>query len=108
MDWLRHRGKQGILSRSGKGLVLLFLFASVLTLANSATLHRTLHANATAPDHHCVVTLLANGQVDVSSSVATAAAPSTLVILAIFADLSCETGICFNLPLSRGPPALLS
>src|SRR5690349_236121 len=88
MDRLRHRGKQGILSKSGKGAVLLALFVSVLALANSATLHQAIHPNAAAPDHHCVVTLLANGQVDVCSGAVAAVGPSALFISFLVPDYS--------------------
>ena len=87
---------------------MLCLFASVLALANSATLHQALHPNATAPDHQCVVTLLANGQVDVCSGVATALPPTSVLVSFVLPAFSFETGTSFNLPLSRGPPALLS
>jgi len=91
-----------------KGLLLLGLFLSVLGLASSPTLHGTFHPTASNPDHHCVVTLLTSGQVEVSAGVAAVIAPAVFLISGVFRDPSFQTEVSFNLPLSRGPPALLS
>jgi hypothetical protein len=108
MSWLQHKGSKGMLGKSAKGVVLLALFLSVLALANSTALHSALHLNATAPDHHCAVTLLASGQVDLSSPASPIIGPVEVLVSFVFADHSFPSGPSFNLPLSRGPPALLS
>lgn len=108
MQWLRHEGKKGRFGRSIKGLVLLGLFLSVMGLASSAALHKAFHPNASNADHHCVVTLLTSGQVEVSAGAAAATGPPVLLVSSILQDTSFYTAVSFNLPLSRGPPALLS
>ena len=49
---------------------LAFLLTGILLLSSgaipSASLHKLLHADADHPDHSCVFTLLAHGQVDVA------------------------------------------
>ncbi len=107
MQWLRHQGKKGLFGISFKGLFLLGLFLSLVGLASSTGLHKTFHPNASNPDHHCVVTLLASGHVEVSAGVAAVIAPNVFLISSVFLDPSFQTGVSFNLPLSRGPPALL-
>ena len=108
MQWLRHRRRKGPFDRSFKGLLLLGLFLSVVGLASSSGLHKTFHPNASNPDHHCVVTLLSSGQVELSAGMAAVVAPVVFQISSVFLDPSYETEVSFNLPLSRGPPALLS
>jgi hypothetical protein len=108
MQWLRHRGRKGPFGRSFKGLVLLGLFISVMGLASSSGLHKAFHPNASKADHHCVVTLLTSGQVEVSAGMAPVIGPDLLLISSVFREPSFRTEVSFNLPLSRGPPALLS
>ena len=55
--------------RSSRPFCALFLLALFLTLqlfASSSELHHKLHSDANSPDHHCALTLLTHGQVDVS------------------------------------------
>jgi hypothetical protein len=108
MKWLRHGGKQGFVGRQAIGVLLLGVFLSVLAMASSQVLHHALHANAAKSDHHCAVTLLASGQVEASSGAVVASAAPAFVILFVVPDHFFESGVTFNLPLSRGPPALLS
>ena len=87
---------------------MLGLFLSVLGLASSTTLHGTFHPNASDPDHHCVVTLLTSGQVEVSAGMAAVIVPAVFLVSCVFREPSFQAEVSFNLPLSRGPPALLS
>jgi len=43
-------------------LLCLLLFLTLQIFAASGALHRALHADAAAADHHCAITLLAQGQ----------------------------------------------
>jgi len=103
-----HRGKNGCFGRSLKGLILLGLFLFVMGLASSVGLHRAFHPNASSPDHHCVVTLLTSGHVGASVGMAAVAAPTIALVSPVFPEPSFQAEVSFNLPLSRGPPALLS
>jgi len=62
-----------ILQRSKFGKtasVLLALFVLLLSaLASSPSLHKLIHADAGAPDHECVISLFANGQVSSAPAV---------------------------------------
>jgi len=108
MHWLRHKGEKAALGKSAKGVVLLGLLLSVLALANYSALHKAFHPNASNADHHCAVTLLASGQVEASSAAAAMPAPPVFLISFVLREPSFEAAPSFNLPLSRGPPALLS
>jgi len=52
-------------SRSLWALSLLALFLTLQLFAGSGALHRAIHSDAGSPNHHCVITLLTQGQVDV-------------------------------------------
>jgi len=43
----------------------LLLFLVLQVFGASGTLHQSLHAEANSPDHHCALTLLTHGQVNV-------------------------------------------
>jgi len=88
--------------------VLLGLFLSVLAMATSATLHKVVHPNAAQADHSCAVTMLASGQVESApSGAAVPELPLVPMVVSLF-EVSSPSVVSFNLPLSRGPPALLS
>ena len=72
-------------SRSLWAVLLLALFLSLQLFAGSGSLHRVLHSDAGSPDHHCVITLLTQGQVNVP------------VVLGIW--LAFATALIFSLPL---------
>jgi hypothetical protein len=108
MPLLRKFSRKGLFSKRTQGVLLLALFLSLLALANSAALHTALHPNATSADHHCAVTLLSSGQVQAGTVTVLCPVPPTVVIGLVFVSPSFEAGASFNLPLSRGPPALLS
>lgn len=94
--------------RQLSGVVLLGLFLSVLAMATSATLHRVVHPNATRTDHSCAATMLASGQVEAAVSVVASPAIPLVPVVAVLIEFSSPSVASFNLPLSRGPPALLS
>jgi len=55
---LRNRG-----SPRWGALLCLALFLTLQCFATSGALHRVLHSDSAAPSHHCVITLLSQGQV---------------------------------------------
>ena len=95
-------------SKQLKSVVLLGLFLSVLAMATSATLHKVVHPNATRSDHSCAATLLASGYVEAAASMTAAPAVPLVPVVANLFEVSSPSIASFNLPLSRGPPALLS
>jgi hypothetical protein len=102
MTWLALRNRN---SRRVCAAVSLILFLALQTVAASTTLHRALHADALAPDHHCVIALVAQGQVDVPTllSVVIAFVGTLLFCLppvrsAIVSSVDCR------LAPSRAPP----
>ena len=90
------------------GVALLGLFLSIVAIASSATLHKVVHPNAGKTDHSCAATMLASGQVDSAPSVAALATIPLVPIVVTLFEFSSPSVASFNLPLSRGPPALLS
>ncbi len=107
MSWLRLTVLRRLASRRAKAALLLGLFLCVLGPATSATLHKAIHPNATQPDHHCAATLLASGQVDAAATATVLPAISLIALAANSFEVSRPAVPSFNLPLSRGPPALL-
>jgi hypothetical protein len=51
-------------SRRWWAAVCLALFLTLQLFAASSSLHRALHPDAAAPSHHCVITLLSQGQLN--------------------------------------------
>jgi|SRR5882724_3068065 len=108
MSWLQLTGLSRAAGKRAKAALLLGLLLSVLGMVTSTTLHKVVHPNANKADHYCAVTLLASGQVDAASSVVSQPAVSLIPVLANRFEVSSVAVASFNLPLSRGPPALLS
>ena len=46
----------------------LLLFVVLQVFASSGPLHRLIHHDADSPDHHCAITLLAQGQAQTTGS----------------------------------------
>ena len=67
----------GLLRAGAVGALLLFLF--VLALNVSPQLHLAFHHDSDEGQHHCAVTLLHSGQVDVPALAETAIAPQILL-----------------------------
>src|SRR5262245_30969668 len=61
MTWLALRNRS---SRQVCAMVSLLLFLTLQVFAASAELHRAIHADASAPNHHCVIASVADGHVD--------------------------------------------
>ena len=105
---LPQRGWKRLEHKRAKALLLLSLFFSVFAMANFATLHQLVHADAASAEHHCAATLLASGQIDAPSGITALVAPALPIAFLIFLDVPAPAGISFNVPLTRGPPAVLS
>jgi len=77
-------------------------------LAVSPSLHEQLHTDANSPQHQCVVTLFAHGQVDSASVEVSAPVPVVAVEITpqiIFSVFSPAIG---DLPAGRAPPVSVS
>jgi hypothetical protein len=88
--------------------VVLMLYVVLATFAASPALHQAIHSDATNPDHHCAITLLAHGQIEMPDcNPSVYLAPSSYVC-APLVEFSVSSGIVELLPPGRGPPALFS
>jgi hypothetical protein len=108
MRSIRKMLKQGSNWSRALAAVLLLLFLSLSALSASPALHEKLHSDARNPDHHCAITLLTHGHVDVpfcDNPICLALNPGSY---APSFDLSvCGDAIEF-LPPGRGPPAVFA
>jgi hypothetical protein len=86
-------------------LVALVLFVTLQVFAASGPLHKAIHADATAPNHHCVITLLTHGQVNAPAALPGLVAFAAALIFclppfnpAVFSSFD------YRLSPSRAPP----
>jgi hypothetical protein len=87
---------------------LLGLFLSVWGMAQFQTLHKALHCDADHPDHHCAVTLLSSGLVDLADGPPQTVAYTFTAVVETFPAAGLAPSGVALLPFSRGPPALLA
>jgi hypothetical protein len=86
-------------------LPCLALFLVLEIFAGSGVLHKSIHADSAAPGHHCVITLLAQGQVH-----APAAALGWVAFVSVFlfclplTRAALVSSFVYRLCPSRGPP----
>jgi hypothetical protein len=96
---------------AGKGVASalgLAIFLFLQTLAAAPVLHQLFHDNAGQPDHHCAVTLLAQGQIDVAAVSIFAALPSSLLAEAPGHQSPILIAADYRLLPGRGPPSFLA
>jgi hypothetical protein len=84
--------------------VLLVFLLFLLSLASAPRLHQELHSDADSPNHHCVVTLFANGQVDVASVEVPLPVPQSVGVPIVHAPVFLFASKDYRLSPSRGPP----
>jgi hypothetical protein len=100
--WLALRNPE---SRRAWALLSLVLFLTLQIFGASTTLHQAVHADATAPSHHCVITLFAQGQVTAPGALAAAVA---FIAVLLFCLLPFRTAVLssldYRLSPSRAPP----
>ena len=92
----------GLLRAGVLGALLLFLF--VLALSVSPQLHHAFQHDSEEGQHHCAVTLLHSGQVNVPAPAETAIAPQTWVELPPPEAVSVSSANVELLPAGRAPP----
>ena len=108
MNWFGLAGMSRAAGRRAGAALLLGVFLTVLGLATSAQAHQVFHPTANQPDHHCAATMLASGKVDAAPVAVVVPVPTSVLLVVVRVEISSPSVPSFNLPLSRGPPALLS
>jgi hypothetical protein len=94
--------------RRGKGLFSLLalgLYLFVSALASSSELHRFVHHDADSPQHHCIATVLANGQVDTLPTVVLVPVPVVALAEPPLVEFLPSTSVRSWLPPGRAPPS---
>lgn len=92
-------------SRSLWSLLLLALFLSVQLFAGSGSLHQVIHSNANSPDHHCVLTLLTQGQVNLPVVLGLwLAFAMTLIFSLPLLQATVQSSLDLRLAPGRAPP----
>ena len=83
----------------------LVLFVALQVFAASGNLHKAIHSDATAPGHHCVITLLTHGQVNapVVSGIWVAFVAALIFILPLVQS-AVLSSFDYRLSPSRAPP----
>jgi hypothetical protein len=92
-------------SRRFWAAICLALFLTLQLFAASGSLHRAIHSDASAPSHHCVITLLSQGQLntpEVFTSGLVFVAALLFFLPPLHATLS--SSIDYRLSPSRAPP----
>jgi hypothetical protein len=85
--------------------ICLALFLTLQLFAASSSLHQAIHSDASAPSHHCVITLLSQGQL-ITPEVFTGGLVFVAALLFILPSLHATLSSSFDYRLSpsRGPP----
>jgi hypothetical protein len=93
--------------RAVAALVLL-LYGALLSFAILPELHEKLHSSAKHVDHHCAITLIAGGQIEVSGC--DNLLPPAPTFHLVSSEVDCPAGFCrFELlPPGRAPPSIFS
>jgi hypothetical protein len=84
--------------------VVLFLDA----MAACPALHEMIHQDAGKADHHCAVTIFAQGKVESATCETIIPEPTVLIETAQYFTFSIFRPAIENLPQGRAPPALSS
>jgi hypothetical protein len=82
----------------------LLLYLAVLALQISPALHRHLHHDSEDRNHHCVVTVLRDGYLAVTSPDAVITGPATAIKFALVGLISVTSSFLEQLPDGRAPP----
>jgi hypothetical protein len=88
-------------------LLCLALFLFLQTLATAPALHQHLHKDAAKAEHHCAVTLIAQGKFNFSTTTISVVLPSTIVSEIEASSASVPVAVEYRLLPVRGPPSLL-
>jgi hypothetical protein len=101
----KHRIFHGA-AKSALAGFLVFLLLGLAALAASPRLHELIHTDAGAPEHHCVVTLFAGGQIDSASApVLVAVVVALFSALVLLPDTFVLPSADYRYSSSRAPPS---
>src|SRR5258708_1726730 len=89
------------------GILAMGLVLLLDAMAACPSLHELIHQDANAPEHQCMVTLFAHGQVDSATVDVAAVEPLISIEPTSQFDFSVFAPAIENLPAGRGPPAPL-
>jgi hypothetical protein len=92
-------------SRRFGAVICLALFLTLQLFAASSSLHQAIHSDAAAPSHHCVITLVSQGQLntpEVFTGSLLFVAALLFCLPSVHATLS--SSIDYRLSPSRAPP----
>lgn len=89
-------------------LLCLGLFLFLQLLATAPELHRLVHHDADKDDHHCAVTLLVQGKIDLADTGIPPVVPPVFVFTNPLMPVSILIVVDYQLLPGRGPPSLLS
>jgi hypothetical protein len=95
----------------GKPALAALLVGLVLLLdamAASPALHELIHKDADEADHHCAVTMFAQGKFDSATCEVPAVIPTVCFETTPFIFFSVFSTAIENLPQGRAPPAVIS
>jgi hypothetical protein len=98
-----YKFSKATLAASLVGLILL-----LDTMAACPALHEMIHKNADEADHHCAVTMFAQGKVDSTTCEIIIPEPTVLIETAQHFTFSIFSPAIENLPQGRAPPAVIS
>jgi hypothetical protein len=106
LQYVSNHLKQSKPAKAAVGLLGIGLILFLSVFGASPSLHKLIHAEADAPDHHCAITYFAQGQVTPA-----AAAQTLAVVIVLFGGVAllAETfalptvDYCFS--SSRAPPS---
>lgn len=90
------------------GVLVLGVFVFGLALTHFESLHHWLHPDAQGQNHHCFVTLLAAGQIDLGPAPVSLQPASSGVCFFSWPDTPVLQSFACFLPHGRGPPALIA
>ena len=82
-----------------------FLFLVLIAFAASPALHQAIHTDANDAHHHCAITALAHGQVDVPTADISAAVPNECIQPSSPVTVSFLGTTLELLPPGRAPPS---
>lgn len=84
---------------------MLALFLSLQLLAGSGKLHHALHSDASSADHHCPLTLLTQGEVNVPVVLGIWLAFATVLIFSLpLLQAAAQSSLDLRLAPGRAPP----
>ena len=85
--------------------VMTFLFLLLIAFAASPELHHAIHADANDAHHHCAITALAHGLMDMPTADVSAAVPNDCSQPSSPVTVSFFSSTLELLPLGRAPPS---